>query len=86
MGFSTTNNEVEYKALLMEMAMVQRMGGKAVKIFSDTRLVVDQVKGELEARDERMQGYLSQVRHCNQGLNLSTYYTSLEVETHILLH
>ena len=47
--------------------MVQRMGGKAVKIFSDTRLVVDQVKGELEARDERMQGYLSQVRHLQSG-------------------
>ena len=43
--------------------MVQKMGGKAVKIFSDSRLVVGQVKGELEARDERMQGYLNQVRH-----------------------
>ena len=39
------------------------MGGKAVKIFSDLRLVVGQVGGELEARDKRMQGYLSQVRH-----------------------
>ena len=43
--------------------MVQKMGGKAVKIFSDSRLVVGQVKGELEVRDERMQGYLSQARH-----------------------
>ena len=43
--------------------MVQRMGGKAVKMFSDSRMVVGQVKGELEARDERMQGYLSQVKH-----------------------
>ena len=32
-------------------------------MFSDSRLVVGQVKGELEARDERMQGYLSWVRH-----------------------
>ena len=39
--------------------MVQRMGGKAVKMFSDSRLVIGQVKSELEARDERMQGYLS---------------------------
>ena len=34
-----------------------------MKIFSDSRLVVGQVKGELEAKDVRMQGYLSQVRH-----------------------
>ena len=37
------------------------MGGKA-KVFSDSKLVVGQVGGELEARDERMQGYLNQVR------------------------
>ena len=43
--------------------MVHRMGGKVVKMFSDSRLVVSQVKDELEARDEKMQGYLSQVRH-----------------------
>ena len=39
------------------------MGGKAIKMFSDSRLFAGQVKGELEARDKRMQKYLSQVRH-----------------------
>ena len=59
LGFSATNNEAEYEALLQGMAMVQKMGGKAVEVFSDSRLVVGQVKGELEARDMRMQEYLS---------------------------
>ena len=67
LGLSTTNNEVEYEALLVGMTMVQRMGGKAVEIFSDSRLVVGQVRGELEARDVRMQGYLSQVKHLPSG-------------------
>ena len=67
LGFSATNNESEYETLLEGMSMVQRMGGKIVKMFSDSRLVVRQVKGELEARDERMQGYLSQVRHLQLG-------------------
>ena len=49
LGFSATNNETEYEALLIGMAMVQKMGGKTVKMFSDSRLVVSQVKGELEA-------------------------------------
>ena len=40
--------------------MVQKIGGKAVEVFSNSRLIVGQVKGELEARDLRMQGYLSQ--------------------------
>ena len=64
LGFLATNNEAEkYEALLEGMSMVQKLGGKAVNMFSDSRLVIGQVNGELEARDERMQGYLSQVKH-----------------------
>ena len=53
LGFLATNNEVEYETLLVGMAMVQKMGGKAVEVFSDSRLVVGQVKGKLEARHIR---------------------------------
>ena len=62
LDFSATNNEAEYETLLEGMAMVQRMGGKFIKLFSDSRLVVGQVRGEFEAKDERMQGYLRQVK------------------------
>ena len=62
LSFSATNNEAEYEALLEGMSMVQRMGGKSVTMFSDSRLVVGQVKGELEVRDERMQGYLTRIK------------------------
>ena len=62
LGFSATNNEAEYEVLLEGMSIVQKMGGKAIKVFSNSRLVVGQVGGELEARDEWMQGYLTQVR------------------------
>ena len=58
-----TNNEAEYETLLIGMAMVQRMGGKLIKVFSDSRLIIGQVKGEFETKDERMQGYLSQVKY-----------------------
>ena len=62
LDFPATNNEAKYEALLEGMAMVQRMGGKFIKLFSDSRLVVGQVKGEFEIKDERMQGYLTQVK------------------------
>ena len=42
------------------------MGGKSIKLFSDSRLVVGQVRGEFETKDERMQRYLSQVK-CMQS-------------------
>ena len=63
LDFSAMNNEAKYEALLVGMAMVQKMGGKAIEIFSNSRLVIGQVKGELEAKDVRMQGYLNQLRH-----------------------
>ena len=63
LGFSATNNEVKYEALLEGMFMVQRMGGKSATMFLDSRLVVGQVKGELEASDKRLQSYLTRIKH-----------------------
>ena len=59
LSFLATNNETKYEALLVGMTMVQKMGGKAVEMFSDSRLVIGQIQGELEAKDLRMQEYLS---------------------------
>ena len=66
LSFSATNNEAEYEALLMGMMMVQKMEGRAVKVFSDSKLVVVQVRGDLEARDSRMQEYLCQIRRVQE--------------------
>jgi len=58
LGFLAVNNEAEYETLLAGMAMVGRLGGEVIEIYSDSRLVVGLVNGEFEARDQRMQGYL----------------------------
>ena len=39
LNFSATNNEADYETLLVGMTMIQRMGGKSIKLFSDSRLV-----------------------------------------------
>ena len=77
LDFLATNNEAEYEALLEGMAMVQRMGGRSIKIFSDSRLVVGQVRGEFEAKDER--GILAKLNVCSQNLTPLTCYMSAEV-------
>ena len=84
LSFSATNNEAEYETLLVEMTMVQRMGGKAVEMFSDLRLVIGQVGGELEAKDFRIQEYLNQVRHLQLRFESLLYHKSLEVKIHML--
>ena len=75
LDFLAMNNQAKYEALMMGMTMVQRMGGKLVKVFSNSRLIIGQVKGEFEVKNKRMQGYLSQVK-CLQ----------LEFESFDLLH
>ena len=40
LGFSAMNNEAKYEALLIRIAMVQKMGGKVVEMFLDSRLIV----------------------------------------------
>ena len=81
--FSATNNEAKYEALLQGMAMVQKMEGRVVEMFSDLRLVVGQVKGEMEARDVRMQEYLNQVKHLRPSFDLfSLSHISRSGNTH----
>ena len=70
LNFLAMNNEAEYEALLMGMIMVQKMGGKVVRVFSDSKLVVGQVRGDLEARDSRMQEYLCQIRSIQEKIEV----------------
>ena len=84
LGFSATNNEAEYEALLEGMSMVQKLGRKAVNMFSDSRLVVGQVNGELEARDKRMQGYLDQIKRLQSRFNsFNLLYIPRSGSTHV---
>ena len=70
LSFSATNNKAKYEALLIGMMMVQKMGGKTVKVFSNSKLVVGQVKGDLEARDSRIQEYLCQIRSVQENFEV----------------
>ena len=45
-----------------------------MEMFSDSRLVVGQVKGELEAKGVRMQEYLNQVRLLQLGFVSSSLH------------
>ena len=63
LGFSATNNEAKYEALLAGIAMVRLLGGEMVKLYSNSKLIVGQVNGDFEAQDERMQGYLAKVQN-----------------------
>ncbi|XP_028115623.1 uncharacterized protein LOC114313435 [Camellia sinensis] len=54
LGFQASNNEAEYEALLTGLKSALRMKASELMVFSDSKLVVNQVSREYKARDERM--------------------------------
>ncbi|XP_057540552.1 uncharacterized protein LOC130818402 [Amaranthus tricolor] len=60
--FAASNNEAEYEALLMGLKICCEAGAKELAAFSDSQLIVGQVNGEFEAKDDSMKMYLQQVK------------------------
>jgi ribonuclease HI len=61
--YTTTNNEAEYEALLVVLKMAKTLGATELDVHSDSQLIVGQVNGDYEAKEERMLQYLNLVRH-----------------------
>ena len=62
LSFRASNNKAKYEALLARLRAVLGMGAQDVEIYSDSRLVVNQVQGNFEAWDSRMKAYLQVVK------------------------
>ncbi|KAL0463145.1 UNVERIFIED_CONTAM: hypothetical protein Slati_0202100 [Sesamum latifolium] len=57
-GFKASNNEAEYEALVIGMMMAHEAGARHLLAYSDSELVVKQVEGTYEAKEESMIQYL----------------------------
>ncbi|XP_074376931.1 uncharacterized protein LOC141718446 [Apium graveolens] len=62
LDFPTTNNEAEYEALIDGLGLARTLRVKNLKVCGDSKLVVSQVNGEFEDRDETMSKYVRLVR------------------------
>jgi len=45
---SCSNNVAEYNALITSLQLAQQMGLKYLKAYGDTKLIINQIKGEYE--------------------------------------
>ncbi len=61
--YTTTNNKAEYEALLTRLKLSKMLGATELDVLSDSQLIVGQVNGDYEAKEERMQQYLKIVQH-----------------------
>ncbi|XP_050264200.1 uncharacterized protein LOC126708447 [Quercus robur] len=64
--FPATNNEAEYEGILTGLRLGKALGAKSLLVQSDSKLVIGQISGEYEAKEERMQKYLKLTRQLAQ--------------------
>jgi ribonuclease HI len=56
------NNEAEYEAIIAKMGVARDMRAKKLEVRSDSQVVVGHIRGEYEARGEKMKWYLAKVQ------------------------
>ena len=61
-GFTSSNNKAEYKALLTGLRLAKNIQVKAISIYNDSLLIVNQISREYQAHDFKMMAYLSKVK------------------------
>ena len=59
--FKTTNNEAEYEAVIASLKMALELAAKSMDVWSDSQVIVGHIRGEFEAKGEKMKLYLSNV-------------------------
>ena len=64
--FTATNNETEYEALLIGLSLGKALGARNLIVQVDSQLIIGQLKGDYEAKEERMHKYLKIVQRLSQ--------------------
>ncbi|XP_075654790.1 uncharacterized protein LOC142624955 [Castanea sativa] len=64
--FPPANNEAKYEAFLTRLNLAKALGAKNLFVQADSQLIIGQVKGDYEAKEERMQKYLKIVQRLSQ--------------------
>ncbi|GJR72983.1 reverse transcriptase domain-containing protein [Tanacetum coccineum] len=70
--FETTNNEVEYEALLAGLRIAQEMEIVNLAIFVDSQLLVNQIKGIYAAKQPVIRSYLQRTKETLRGFRSYT--------------
>ena len=61
--FRTSNNQAEYEAIIAGMNLAAEMCVQDLQIKSDSQLVINQIQGEYQTKDEMLLKYLTQVQN-----------------------
>ena len=63
LDFPTTNNEVEYEALVAGLDLTKATGAENMVVHCDSQVITSQINGEYECKNKRMKKYLEEVKN-----------------------
>ncbi|XP_059669197.1 uncharacterized protein LOC132314338 [Cornus florida] len=78
--FPAINNEAEYEALLAGLRLANQLQVRCLKVFSDSQLIVNQVTGKYQPKEERMKAYKEAVESVARGYDQIEFYQVPRVE------
>ncbi|XP_028068078.1 uncharacterized protein LOC114270707 [Camellia sinensis] len=85
LGWKASNNETEYEALLAGLRSVEHFSAKQLLVFSDSQLVVNQLTGIYETRDERIAMYANNAKDLLKSFDPYEWNESVGIEITMLM-
>ena len=83
---TATNNEAEYTALiraleqLLKSSKLKALGYKSIAVHSDSRLMVNQVKGLFKVNESRIREFILKIRSLESEIGLPISYINIPRE------
>nr|XP_027086382.1 uncharacterized protein LOC113708109 [Coffea arabica] len=70
--FRASNNESEYETLVAGMMIARKLGAESIEVYSDSQLIVNQVGGSYEVKEEPLRKYVAKVHELRAQFKLFT--------------
>ncbi|MEA3507903.1 MAG: ribonuclease HI family protein [Synergistota bacterium] len=77
-----TNNEAEYEALIMLLEKISAMDLKRVEVRGDSRLVINQMRGEWKIKEPRLAELASRAQRAAGAVRVNYVWIPREKNTH----
>jgi ribonuclease HI len=69
---TSTNNQAEYQAVLKGIKLMREVNAEVVEIFGDSQLVINQLAGEYECKDDILRDYHEECLQLLQDFKIVT--------------
>ena len=74
LNFQCTNNIAKYKALMLGLKLLKKVGAKQIMVRGDSKLIIKKIKGENAAKHPRLRSYRNVI------LDALQFFTDIDLQ------